>query len=113
MTSSTVTEFLLINAYLYKCCILEYDTSYKSVISLFNENNHIQIFDDVYNLYLAIYLLPKLISPLTFSRLKISNHDYFNRYINYSLIRCFINKDTNKNNNKFINNVIHFINLKK
>ena len=113
MTLSIDSEFLLINAYFYKCCILEYDASYKSVISLFNENNHIQIFDDVYNLYLAIYLLPKLISPLTFCKLKISNHDYFNRYINYSLIRCFINKESNKNNNKFINNVIGIINLKK
>ena len=113
MAVSTVSEFLLINDYFYKCCILEYNTSYKTIFSLFNDNNHIQIFDDVYNLYLAIYLLPRLISPLTFAKLKISNHDYYNRYINYSLIRCFINKDINKNNNKFINDVIHFINYKK
>ena len=113
MLLSSVSDFLLINAYFYKCCILEYDTSYKSVISLFDNDNHIQIFDDVYNLYLAIYLLPKLISPLTFCKLKITNDEYYNRYINYSLRKCFINKDSKKNNNKFINNVIGIINLKK
>lgn len=113
MLLSTISDFILINTYFYKCCILEYETSYKLALSHFNDNNHIKIFDDVYNLYLAIYLFPKLISPLTFCKLKISNKDYYNRYINYSLRKCFINKDNNENNEIFISNLLGLINDKK
>jgi len=113
MILSSIPEFLLINAFFYKCCIIDYDTSYKTIISLFDNNNHIKIFDDVYNLYLAIYLLPRLISPLTLNKLKINKDDYYNRYISYSLRKCFINQEIYKNNKLFINNVLELINNKK
>ena len=114
MLLTTISDFILINAYFYKYCILEFDTSsYKTILSHFNENNHIKVFDDVYNLYLAIYLFPKLISPLTFCKLKISNQDYYSRYINFSLRKCFINKDICENNKIFINNILNLINDKK
>ena len=56
MLLSTISDFILINTYFYKCCIVEYETSYKTALSHFNNNNNIKIFDDVYNLYLAIYI---------------------------------------------------------
>lgn len=107
--TTSITEFILINAYFYTKCISEYETSYKSVLCLFDNNKHIKIFDDVYNLYLAIYLLPRLISPITFSKLNISNKEYYNRYINYSLVKCYSNKENNKNNQKFINSILNVI----
>ena len=113
MLLSSVSDFIVINAYFYKCCILEYNTSYKTLLSHFDDNNNIKIFDDIYNLYLAVYLFPRLISPLTLSKLKISDIDYYNRYVNYSLRKCFLNKEINKNNEIFINNILNLINNKK
>lgn len=113
MLLSSLSDFLLVNSYFYECCVLDFDTSYKTMLLIFNENNHIKIFDDVYNLYLSIYLLPKLISPITFAKLKISNDEYYNKYINYSLRKCFINKDIYKNNKLFINSILTLINNNK
>lgn len=113
MLLSAIPEFILINAYFYRKCIVENELSYKSLLNLFDNDNHIKIFDDVYNLYLAIYLFPRLISPLTFSKLKIDKDEYYNRYINFSLRKCFINKDIYKNNQIFINNVLNQIKEKK
>lgn len=113
MTIAYISDFILINSYFYKCCIIDYDTSYKNMLSIFDGNNTINIFNDVYNLYLAIYLFPRLISPLTLCKLKISNDDYYNKYINFSLKKCYINKDNYKNNKIFINNILEFINNKK
>jgi len=103
-------DFISIDNYFYKCCILEFDTSYKTILPLFKNNS--RIFDDVYNLYLSIYLLPRLISPLTFSKLKISRSEYYKRYINYYLSKCFIHKTIHKNNEIFINNTLDLINHK-
>ena len=103
-------DFISIDNYFYKCCILEFDISYKTILPLFKNNS--RIFDDVYNLYLSIYLLPRLISPLTFFKLKISRSEYYKRYINYYLSKCFIHKTIHKNNEIFINNTLNLINHK-
>ena len=113
MILSSIRDFLIINEYFYKSCIIDYDTSYKFILTLFDDRNKILILDDVYNLYLAVYLLPRLISPLTFSKLKISNEEYYNRYINLSLRKCFINKEIHKKNKIFINNLLNLIDNKK
>jgi len=103
-------DFISIDNYFYKCCILEFDTSYKTILPLFKDNsNNSRIFDDVYNLYLSIYLLPKLISPLTFSKLKITKSEFYIKYINYYLSKCFINRTIYKNNEIFISNALDFI----
>jgi len=100
-------DFITIDNYFYKCCILEFDTSYKTILPLFKDNS--RIFDDVYNLYLSIYLLPRLISPLTFSKLDITKSEFYTKYINYYLSKCFINRRIYKNNQIFINKTLNFI----